>query len=70
MSEQAQEFADQILAVRRAQVETALEGMDLDARAHFLEGLSRLAAAIEVVGPCTSDGCGLGERDARRVSGS
>ena len=48
MSEQAQEFADQILAVRRAQVESALEGMELDARTHFLEGLSRLAAAIEI----------------------
>jgi DNA-binding MarR family transcriptional regulator len=43
LSETARVFADRILAVRRAQVENALAGMDVDARAHVLEGLSRLA---------------------------
>jgi DNA-binding MarR family transcriptional regulator len=43
LSPEAQEFADQILAVRRLQVEAALSGMDAEAQAHFLQGLENLA---------------------------
>lgn len=43
LSDQAQSLADRILAERRREVETALEGMDLTSCRCFLEGLERLA---------------------------
>ncbi len=47
LSPKAQELADRICAGWRREVETALEGMDDEACAHFLEGLERLAGKQE-----------------------
>ncbi|MCZ7664204.1 MAG: MarR family transcriptional regulator [Thermoleophilia bacterium] len=44
LTKPARKLADEILAKRRAEVEGALADMDAEARAHFLEGLRRLAA--------------------------
>lgn len=43
LSEHAQSLAKDVIAVRRREVEAALEGMDLRACRSFLEGLERLA---------------------------
>ncbi len=47
LSPKAQELADRICAGWRREVEAALEGMDDEACAHFLEGLERLAGKQE-----------------------
>lgn len=46
LSADAQQMADKILAVRRRGVAEALEGMDLAAQEHLVEGLRRLSAAV------------------------
>lgn len=43
LSEEARGLADDILAERRSEVQTALEGMSPEAQRNFLEGLTRLA---------------------------
>jgi DNA-binding MarR family transcriptional regulator len=43
LSEDAREFAERVLDERRAEIESALEGMSPAAQEHFLEGLTRLA---------------------------
>lgn len=59
LTKPARKLAEEILAQRRAEVEAALEGMELEARENFLEGLRRLAAVYS--------GADGGARTARRA---
>lgn len=47
LTQKAQTMAGHVLAQRRREVERALDGMDEEARVHFLEGLQRLACAYD-----------------------
>ena len=47
LTQKAQTMAGHVLAQRRREVEQALEGMDEEARLHFLEGLQRLAGVYD-----------------------
>ena len=47
LTPKAQTMAGHVLAQRRREVEQALDGMDEQARLHFLEGLQRLAGVYD-----------------------
>ena len=47
LTQKAQTMAGHVLAQRRREVEQALDGMDEEARLHFLEGLQRLAGVYD-----------------------
>lgn len=47
LSAKARKMASQVLVQRRKEVEQALDGMDEEAKAAFLEGLQRLAAVYD-----------------------
>ena len=47
LTQKAQTMAGHVLTQRRREVEQALDGMDEEARLHFLEGLQRLAGVYD-----------------------
>lgn len=56
LTQKAQTMAGHVLAQRRREVEQALDGMDEEARLHFLEGLQRLAGVYDTDEPRDAPG--------------